>query len=309
MNTLIYLYNKYPNALWNCIYLSNNQNINYDIIANNLDKPWHYYLLSQNPSLPWKIIEDNPNKYWYFECISNNYLNITVDILENNLDKPWDYNKLYNNPCLTSYIKLNNLLDKKHKYSYGYYYKNFKLYKDLKDYGNLNRYYKPEYLEFYDKYIDIEKKYYQLKIETVKDNLPPEQMYNTWDYFIWDYEEDMNKLYKNYDKNITYDINCFINDILCHPELTLNKINEFIENKINIDFLMFFISKNNFLYDDYYISSEFKKKLVNQFMEKCKEELIAKVCTPKRIFNWNEDTLLDKEHPLYGYTENLLLYV
>jgi hypothetical protein len=87
-----------------------------------------------------------------------------------------------------------------------------------------------------------------------------------------------------------------------NPNITI----KFIDNNIN---LISFedLSSNLFSYSNknniYYCSFEYKKKLCNKFMDICEEELISKVCTPKRILNWNDDVLLDKEHPLYGYTQ------
>jgi hypothetical protein len=64
-----------------------------------------------------------------------------------------------------------------------------------------------------------------------------------------------------------------------------------------------YLSENMFLYHPYYVSSFYKKKLVKEFLDLCKEELISKVCSPKCILNWNEDVLLNKDNSLYGYIQ------
>ena len=56
-------------------------------------------------------------------------------------------------------------------------------------------------------------------------------------------------------------------------------------------------------YGSFYKTKRYSKLLTSFILKEIKEELISKVCTPKRILNWNEDVLLNKEHPLYGLTQ------
>ena len=64
---------------WDWCKLSEHEhpNITWDIINNNLDKPWELYCLSSNPNVNWKIIHDNPN----------------IDFVSNLI-----YNKMYRHP-------------------------------------------------------------------------------------------------------------------------------------------------------------------------------------------------------------------
>jgi hypothetical protein len=56
-------------------------------------------------------------------------------------------------------------------------------------------------------------------------------------------------------------------------------------------------------YNSFYKSSCYNKSLVNFIMSEIKEELISKVCSPKRVLNWDDDVLLNKNNILYGFTQ------
>ena len=49
---------------WNWFYLSGNQNITWEIIQNNSNKPWSWSGISNNPNITWEIIQNNPDKDW-----------------------------------------------------------------------------------------------------------------------------------------------------------------------------------------------------------------------------------------------------
>ena len=46
--------------------ISNNPNITWDIIKNNLDKNWNWHWISKNPNITWEIIQNNLDKNWDF---------------------------------------------------------------------------------------------------------------------------------------------------------------------------------------------------------------------------------------------------
>jgi hypothetical protein len=50
-NDLLILLELYTNKPWNYSILSENPNITWEIIKNNLDKPWDYSWMSQNPNI------------------------------------------------------------------------------------------------------------------------------------------------------------------------------------------------------------------------------------------------------------------
>ena len=52
--------------------VSNNSNITWDIIQQNLDKPWTWYGLSFNPNITWNIVQQNPNLGWNWSTLSCN---------------------------------------------------------------------------------------------------------------------------------------------------------------------------------------------------------------------------------------------
>ena len=47
----------------------------WEIISNNLYKPWNWYFLSLNPNITWEIISNNLDKDWNWACISCNKMN------------------------------------------------------------------------------------------------------------------------------------------------------------------------------------------------------------------------------------------
>ena len=67
--------------------------VTWDIIKDNLDKPWVWATLSNKCCITWDIVKENLDKPWSWKSLSNNSI-ITWDIVKNNLDKPWCWKKL-----------------------------------------------------------------------------------------------------------------------------------------------------------------------------------------------------------------------
>ncbi len=61
--------------------LSWNPNITFDIVLNNLDKPWNWYYLSANSNITFDNVLNNPDKHWNWYYLSFNP-NITFDIVQ-----------------------------------------------------------------------------------------------------------------------------------------------------------------------------------------------------------------------------------
>jgi hypothetical protein len=64
----------------------------FQLIRNNLNKPWDWHILSGN--IPVDIVLDNPDKPWDWKWFSFFNPNITWEIVKNNLDKHWDWESL-----------------------------------------------------------------------------------------------------------------------------------------------------------------------------------------------------------------------
>jgi len=56
---------------------------------------------------------------------------------------------------------------------------------------------------------------------------------------------------------------------------------------------------NDYSYHKYFLSSQYKKKLVKKFMGTCFQELIEKTCTVARKLNWDEDFMEDCKNDFY----------
>ena len=82
---------------WNWHYLSQNNNITWEIVQQNPDKPWSWDEIILNPNITMEIIQQNTDKPWRWDLLSTNP-NITFDIINQNLDKPWDWDYLSTNP-------------------------------------------------------------------------------------------------------------------------------------------------------------------------------------------------------------------
>jgi hypothetical protein len=313
-NELLKIYDFYPNKEWNYFELSKNPNITWDLIQNYLDKPWDYSMLSLNPNINWDIIRFNPDKPWDYYYLSKN-INITWDIVKNNPDKPWDYSMLSLNPNINwDIIRFNP--DK--PWDYYYLSKNINITWDIVK-NNFDKPWNYNLLSF------IYLKKFNSSIYNINSYINNYPIYNiNSDLIKFNcFTDDIDIYYIKYNQhninyliqysNIKYDILINIihhcNEFLDDKEIYYYMLSEYsyitLNDVIKYEDYIFFnaLSKNKFNYD-YYLTTYYKKQLVNNFINKCKEELINKVCTPKRILNWNEDVLLNNDHPLYNLTQN-----
>ena len=85
---------------WNFYYLSSNKNITLDIIKKYNEYNWSINELSRNPNITWNDIINNPQINWYYIYLSINP-NITIDIVLENINKPWNYYYLSRNQNIT----------------------------------------------------------------------------------------------------------------------------------------------------------------------------------------------------------------
>jgi len=65
-------------------YLSKNPNITWEIVKDNLDKPWNWNYLSANPNITLEIVKDNPDKPWDWCGGLSLNTNITWEIVKDN---------------------------------------------------------------------------------------------------------------------------------------------------------------------------------------------------------------------------------
>ena len=78
--------NGYSHAIHKCIR---------DRIASFKNVDW--FALSQNPNITFEFVKENMDKPWDWSALSRNP-NITVDIVKDNPDKPWNLSDLNENP-------------------------------------------------------------------------------------------------------------------------------------------------------------------------------------------------------------------
>jgi hypothetical protein len=95
---------------WKWVKLSFHKNITWDIIQQNKDCPWDYDFVCKNPNVTWDIIQKNSATLNSYSFISKNP-NITWDIISKNLNKGWDWS--YLSETLSLEIISNNLKKKK----------------------------------------------------------------------------------------------------------------------------------------------------------------------------------------------------
>jgi hypothetical protein len=115
--------------------ISGNPNITWDIVTDNLHRPWDWSVLSKHKNITWEIIKNNPDKPWDLDnamknpnitwdmifkiqdlehdapCDINSDVeekNITWDLVKNNLDEIWDWGLLSKNKSVTWDIIKNN---------------------------------------------------------------------------------------------------------------------------------------------------------------------------------------------------------
>lgn len=88
--------------------------ITWDIVINNLQKPWDFEKLSRNPIVTWDIVKKTPFLRWNWSSLPSNE-NINFDIIYNNIHYPWDFTileKMYSNDDYNILIEeRNNYVD------------------------------------------------------------------------------------------------------------------------------------------------------------------------------------------------------
>ena len=315
---------KYKRYFTNKRLLSQNQNINIDIIKDNI-KRWDILsLLEKSIYITFDDIINNKNIFYdnisnILKLIFNKYIKCEKDF--NNIKDTWIYEYIYE-----TYIKPNIY----------YNYTNCSDYPNCPDYPNTAESasiffvdYKNNKINIYDYLIKHYKYIFNNQaIEYTKYNKPIHEPLLYIDYIILviseieldkiiiildDLLSDNNKYFKYY-----YDItkNVYYKDItkkiLKNPNITFNQaimlsekynsmdwdlsyyslnpnltLKIILENQ-NVKWNYLLMTHNNFYHNEYYQSYSNKKKLVNEFMDKCGEELIKKACHPNRLFNWNE---------------------
>ena len=64
------------NAKWNWSSLSSNENITWEIVKENIDKPWDWCVLSYNKNITWEIVNENIDMLlnWYWLSKNENVL-------------------------------------------------------------------------------------------------------------------------------------------------------------------------------------------------------------------------------------------
>ncbi len=96
------------NAKWNWSSLSSNENITWDIVKENIERPWDWRCLTMNKNITWEIIKENIDLPWNWYELSRNE-NITWEIVKTNIDKPWDWYGLSSNKIITWDIVKENI--------------------------------------------------------------------------------------------------------------------------------------------------------------------------------------------------------
>ncbi len=88
--------------------ISLNENITWEIVSKNINKPWNFKNLSLNKNINIDIINSNPQLDWSIKNLSLNE-NINITDIENNPTLDWCYQRLSSNPNITFDYVLNNL--------------------------------------------------------------------------------------------------------------------------------------------------------------------------------------------------------
>jgi hypothetical protein len=106
MNSLQILFEIYPEADWEYGNLSENPNLSFDMVKNNLYynkiyyNDWDFSDLSENPAITTKNLEEYDFLPWDYHSLSKN-LNLKWDFVEKNINKEWDMMDLSANPVIT----------------------------------------------------------------------------------------------------------------------------------------------------------------------------------------------------------------
>lgn len=70
------VYNKNININLDWFKISSNDNITWEIITSNIDKPWRWDGISQNININWEIVQNNKNLEWCWPSLLNNPMTI-----------------------------------------------------------------------------------------------------------------------------------------------------------------------------------------------------------------------------------------
>lgn len=113
------------------------------------------------------------------------------------------------------------------------------------------------------------------------------------DYFLSNFNI-YPELLKKYDKpDIDWDDD-EMNAIFNQEMKSFSTILKMTESDITTDKLLLFSclrAKLNYLF--YFHTNTYRQRMTKKMYDKIRDELISKVCTPKRMFNWNEDLKYD----------------
>jgi len=142
---------------------------------------------------------------------------------------------------------------------------------------------------------------------TIKDAIKHYEKVN-WNKILCNPSISLNDIEKNYRfiKSIIhkneYDFMFNCNNVLLNPHITLDFVKKYLDILFTKDDLHM-IFGNHFLLNKYFSNMKQTKDNLKIYYE----ELIKKSCSPKRIFNWNEEYLDDCKLGNYG-DEGLQLY-
>jgi hypothetical protein len=142
---------------------------------------------------------------------------------------------------------------------------------------------------------------------TIKDAIKHYEKVN-WNKILCNPSISLNDIEKNYRfiKSIIhkneYDFMFNCNNVLLNPHITLDFVKKYLDILFTKDDLHM-IFGNHFLLNKYFSNMKQTKDNLKIYYE----ELIKKSCSPKRIFNWNEEYLDDCKSGNYG-DEGLQLY-
>jgi hypothetical protein len=257
---------------------------------------WDFVQDNIKKTITWNFVQDNIKNTLIFDNLSIHKC-ITIDII-NKFPDLWNYDMLSCNPNLSfDDFKTIKFYIKNHEYYFrdGYITKDYVNYSDKFKFEDVinNKYicFDSEKYKLYWNFNDISK-HYSITWNIIK-NYPNED----WNYIFvaqnpnitWDIIEDNSCLfYKNKEEKKKVYISFAKN-----PNITSKMIDNIIEeNKDDNKFIENFLKNlilNDFCYHKYYSTLEYKKKLVNIFIE----EMIKEACNPRRILNWNENVLND----------------
>lgn len=109
---------------WDYNFLSSCNYITWNMVRNNLNKPWNLDKISRNKIVTIDIVLDNPFLRWNWTELTLNE-NMTFDVIKNNSRCPWDIdvlpNKLTNEQLLEFYNIRDSFIDNNSVTSYDSY--------------------------------------------------------------------------------------------------------------------------------------------------------------------------------------------